>query len=408
MPTVTEGIVTGFSNLTTNKQNIVDAIDAVDRREIPFLAMLGWAMEADITKAVDSLKFPCIQAQHTWQSDSLVPSTAIITTNAHVSGSGTVKIGSGEAKYFVQDEVMVATSGNTTVHFRLTAIDTANDVLSVEIVSGSADAALPVGTTLYSMSRPALRGETYAFAGKATTLVSDTNFCQIFGAGKEGVISVDGTEQSTESWGIDSQLDYQTAKRLAELAIKLEQASLYGLRNTTYPTQNAQPAAMMGGLWYFMQTLSGGLSQNALGAQLSASENYLRTLMDQIWGEGGNPSVLMMNVFNRSQMSDLLTPYVRTDRGDRGVGVVVDEYTYSHGTVAVALNKWVHPQHVWLLSPEAIGIGPLTGNGNSRAFATEDLPKTGDFVQRAVIGEYTMEVHNRQQAHGLIKNLATS
>lgn len=114
----------------------------------------------------------------------------------------------------------------------------------------------------------------------------------------------------------------------------------------------------------------------------------------------------MMNLFNRRQMSDLLTPFVRSERTERVVGVVVNRYEYTHGEINIMLNKWTDASQLWILSPEYIGVGPLSANGNDRSFQVETLPKDGDYERRAVIGEYTAEIRNRAAAHALIRNLA--
>lgn len=408
MPTVVEGIINPYDATTQVKENIVDMIDAIDRREIPFLNLLGWALDGSAVRGVDSLKFPCTQAQHTWQNDELIPNTATLGA-AYASGNTTITLSGNVGAYFVEDEIIVASSGGNVTHWRILTVDTSpgtNDILTVEVLNG--DAAHINGTRIYSMGRPATRGEQYATEGKVTDITTDTNHTQIFGMGKEGVVSVSGTEQATESWGITDRLEYETAKKLQELAIRMEQAAQFGLRTAAIPTANDQPASRMGGLDYYLRVLSDGNVINANGDQLASNENHIKQMLDDVWDDGGNPSIFMMNTYQRRNFSDFLAPFVRTERTERIHGVVVNQYEYSHGTIGVALNKWTHADKIWVLSMEYIGIGPLKGNGNDRSFAVETLPKTGDYFRRAVGGEYTMEVRARARAHGLIHNLAVA
>ena len=400
MPTVTEGIVTGFNSLAQIKDNILDAIDAIDRREIPFLASLGWAMEGDVTKAVNSLKFPCTQPQHTWQNDVLVPNTTTMNA-AYASGAATIVVAAGTADYFIIDDEIIATSGNNTSHWRVTAIDLDTDTLSVINLGGDANHAN--GTRIYSSGRPSLRGEQYSTVGKTTTITTQTNFTQIFGGGKDGVVAVDGTDQSTEYWGISDQYAYQVTKRLAELAIKLEQAAMYGLRSATFPTSNSQPASRMGGLYYWIINQTGSNTSNANGTDLMANEGTLKGLLDTIWDAGGAPSLMMMNTFNRRKISDILAPFVQVPRSEHVMGIIVNQYEYSHGMLNVALNKWVHPQHVWVLSPEYLGVGPLAGNGRERSFMVEPMPKDGDYERTAIIGESNV---GSTISRGVVKNFS--
>ena len=87
MPTIREGIMNPFDGVGVYKENIVDALDAIDRREVPFLAMLGAGMQADITSVVNSLKFPCTQITHQWINDALIPNVGTLSV-AHASGDG--------------------------------------------------------------------------------------------------------------------------------------------------------------------------------------------------------------------------------------------------------------------------------------------------------------------------------
>ncbi len=117
---------------------------------------------------------------------------------------------------------------------------------------------------------------------------------------------------------------------------------------------------------------------------------------------------MLMNTFQRRQFSNFLIPFIRDERSQRTYGVLVDNYMYSHGTLNVALSKWMHTSMVMVLSPEYIGVGPLEANGENRAFTFEELPKDGDYRRGAIVGEYTSEIRNRNAAHGLLVNLATS
>lgn len=405
MPSVIESIINPYNGVATYRENVADAIDAIDRREVPLLKVLGWSLDAGASRGANSLKWPCTQALHQWQNDELIPNTGQLNA-AYASGSGSIALKSGESKYFVVDEVLVLVSGASTTHLRITAINTANDTLTVTALAG--DAAHAVNTRVYAMGRPATRGEPFATTGKVAAITADTNFTQIFGGGTEGVVAISETEQSTAAYGIEDQYEYQKMKKLAELVIRLEMAMAYGERSAAQATNNDQPATRMGGLFYFIARLTGGQVTDASAAALSTNEDLLRNALDGIWDQGGSPSLLLGNTFQRRQMSDFLRPFVRTDRTEGVYGVVVNEYEHSHGTLQVGLSKWIPAAHLWILSPEHLGIGPLNGNGNDRSFSVEELPKDGDYRRCAVVGEYVAEVRNRQRAHGLIHNLATS
>ena len=404
-PSVTDNIIEALHAVDNKKQNIVDAIDAIDRREIPFLNILGWGLEAGPSKGVNSLSFPCFQVEHTWQNDELIPSITSLL-DAYAAAAGSFRLQSGEAAYLISGETLAATSGNNTTIFQVDAVDTATDTVTVTVLRG--DAAHVAGTKLYSMGRPAPEGQPYATSGKVTAITSDTNHTQIFGGGRDGVVAVTGRRQAVMSYGIQNYLGYQESKRFTELVIRLEQSAMYQQRTATVPAAESAEATRMGGLHYFIVDQTGGIVKDANGLDIGTNEGILKDALDEIWGAGGSANLALMNTFQRRRFSDMLVPFVRTDRTERVNGVVVNEYEYSHGSIRVALSKWVHDSHIWLLNPEYIGIGPLQGNGVDRSFHVEEMPKTGDYEVRVISGEYVMEVRNRKRSHALIRNLPTS
>ena len=137
-------------------------------------------------------------------------------------------------------------------------------------------------------------------------------------------------------------------------------------------------------------------------------ESQIRSCLDDIWDAGGNQTLMMMGLYNRSVVSDYMVPFIRQDRSDRIFGNIVDQYLYSHGTVMVSLSKWIQPSHVFIVSPDQIRIGPLNGGVEDRSFHWEQLPKTGDYYQRVVLGEYTTEWFNHDKVHAIIENTATA
>jgi hypothetical protein len=406
MPGIVEGILNPYNATAQYKENISDMIDAIDRREVPFLNMLGWPLEGSATQGVNSLKYPCTQSVHQWISDGLIPNTSKLAA-AYVVGVNVLTVTTGEGVYFLPDDIVMATSGANTSTWRVLTVT--GDTLAVAPVAG--EAAHIATTDLYTMGRPAIRGEQFATTGRVTIQTTDVNYTQILGPGKEGIVAISGTEQATGAYGITDRMAYERAKVLTQLAIKLEQAAMYGER--FQQTTNDQPASRFGGFFYFVHRLSavagaanGSTVIDCGGSAFGSAETQLQNVLDNIWSAGGNPSVALMNLFNRRQFNSFLVPFVRTERTENRYGVVGDTYVYSHGDLQIALSKWIARQHIFCMSPEYIGIGPLNSNGVDRSFKTYELPKDGDYDREAIVGEFTMEVRNRSAAHGILLNLA--
>ena len=237
---------------------------------------------------------------------------------------------------------------------------------------------------------------------RTTDFGSTENYTQIY----EAVVRLTGTETSTERWGIAGDpFDYQMNKRLEELGIQLEKNAIYGRRNTSYPSTNST-ARRMGGLSEFIRNGTDTNVLDAAGADLD--EPMLNDLLEDIWEDGGKPDVIMVNMRQKRMMDSFLNPYVRVARDEGMAGILVGAYDSNVGTLDVVLNRWMLPGDLIILTREFIGIGPLEGNGNNRAFFTFDLPVDGDYKRAMIVGEYTMEVRNATKAHGWYHSLSTA
>ena len=398
--TVTTGIQAQGDGIATKRQNIVEAIDAMDPRDIPFLARKGWGTEAgSVMSGVDSLSKPCIDTTYTWQNDQLIPYKTTLSS-AYAAADGVLAVATDTGVYFrVGEHLMAATLGNATV-WEITGIN--GDSLSVTVLQG--DNAHATSTEVVSMGIPQIEGRTFNVNARWTPVGTDFNYTQIF----NDEVALTGTQQAVEYVGISSPMDRETMKTFAQLIIRLELAALQNNRSSA--PASPQVRATFGALDYFIRAFdSNGNVQDAAGVNLSSSgESILKDTLDEAYNRGGNPDVAMMGVFQRRQVNSFLVPFVRTERSENVAGVVVGQYEYTHGVLNILMNRYTRQQHVWALTMAMLGIGPLAGNGNDRSFGWEPLPKDGDYERRFVVGEYTACVRNRTRAHGLLYNLATS
>jgi hypothetical protein len=393
---VITGTRTSYVDRPSVKENIDDRLDFLTPTDLPLLSTVGFMKEAaGATAGANTLKFPCTQTRHTWLNDDLVPSVATLNSTYTASSSTSIDVGSGEgARFDVDDVVMI---GET--YFLVTAVST--DTLTISVLAG--DANHSSGEVVYLIGNA--RTESVlasSLQSRTTDFGSTENFTQIFAE----VVRISGTEAATERWGIAGDpYEYQLNKVLRELAIQLERDAIYGRRNTSYPSSNST-ARRMGGLAEFIRDTSGANVRDAGGADLD--EILLNRLLQDIWEDGGSPDIVMVGGRQKVMISGFLNPYVRVDRTETTAGVIVGTYVSDFGELQVVLNRWMKPDDLIILTSEYIGIGPLTGNGDSRAFAAEPLPKDGDRIQTLIVGEYTMEVRNNTKAHGWLKNLSTS
>ena len=411
MPTVkSETASTGSRNIYSNSSasgmtpmvtDISDVIDAIDPREIPLLSTLGFGQEAGAAAGADSLRFPCIQPQHSWLNDELIPSVSLVASSSGGPPVTSIVVTTGEGPYFdgtanAEDIIMVENG-----HYKITAVST--DTLTVAALDSTSPAAPAVGAAIYIIGNASREGILSTELTFEHTLTTQTdNYTQIF----SDYVSVSGSWQSTEQYGIDNPFDREVDKKIKENVIKLERAAHYGRRSSALPTSNATPFRRMGGLWHYIRNASGTNATDAGGGSLT--ESRLIDMLQDIWTDGGKPNTIWVGARQKRAINNFLVPFVQTTRTEGTAGVIVGRYESDFGDVKVVLDRYLKPDDVIVTTDEYLGIGPLKGNGKSRAFSIEDMPKRGDLTEAFIVGEYTMEVRNNQRAHGWLYNLATS
>ena len=395
------GMRTIFDSAYTQKQNVSDFIDAIDPRDIPLLSMLGMGTEAGTAVAgADSLAFPCINPTHTWQSDELIPSKATLTGADTSDPYTTVTVGTTAVNYFNIGD-LVELNGT---YGEISAVNTSGGSFTIVQADGSASlAANAVGDVVYNLGSLRLDGAAFTTVYSSTDLTSASNYTQIF----HDAVSVSGTSEATEKFGITNEFDREFAKKFQEVVIKLERAAHYGLANSL-PSDNTDLTNVrrMGGLFSYIRNDATANLQDASSAKLT--EKLLVDCLQDIWDDGGNPDTILVNATQKRVLSSFASPYVRTDRNENALGVIVGTYESEFGNLDIVLDRYVKPADLIIVQKEYLGIGALKGNGNDRSFFTTPVPVDGDRQIATITGEYTMEVRNATKAHGWIHSLSTT
>jgi hypothetical protein len=293
----------------------------------------------------------------------------------------------------------------------VTAINTSAGTLTIAVAAESEEGTPGAlgnnvsGQTIYNLGNLQADGSTFSNVYNSTALGSDSNYTQIF----HDAVSVSGTSESVEKFGITNEFDREFAKKFQELVIKLERAAHYGIRYAGDFTaaNTAVLARRMGGLYGFIKSSTSTANvDNAADAKLT--EKLLMDNLQDIWNDGGKPDTILVNATQKRVLSSFASPYVRTDRQESALGVVVGTYESEFGDLDIVLDRYVQPSDLIVLSREFIGIGALKGNGNDRSFFTTPVPVDGDRQTATITGEYTMEVRNADKAHGWIYGLSTT
>ena len=259
-----------------------------------------------------------------------------------------------------------------------------------------------------------------ADAGNATqaSTARMQNYTQI----SKKVIQISGTMEAVDKAGRASELAYQTAKKSAELKRDMETILT---RNQAASAGSDTEARVTGSLEAWLRTNTNRASGTTSGADptLSATtsgfpnaaatdagagdlrtftEALLKDVIQSVWTEGGDPSILMVGPTQKQKASTFTgiaaQRYMAPGDAPSTIIGAADIYVSDFGSVSIVPNRFQRDRSAFVLDPEYAAVGYL------RDFEIHDLAKTGDSDKREIIVEYGLEISN-EAAHGVIADI---
>ena len=223
------------------------------------------------------------------------------------------------------------------------------------------------------------------------------NFTQIMHRG----VHVTDTQEAVLHYGLRSEIAYQMAKKLKELAFDCEKAvieqdtkdpgSWTGVNNATATTPRR-----FGGLPYWI--ITNVLSNN--NAPRGLTFDLINNALEQTWNAGGKPSILLVSPRNKRVISTFTAGHTKYMNGNdtRKLTQMISVLETDFGTLQCMTDRFMPNDVVYGLSPEYIKKAFL------RNFKTADLPKINDMGRRMINGEWTVEMR-AEKAHFKIEDL---
>lgn len=244
-------------------------------------------------------------------------------------------------------------------------------------------------------------------AAESVASVRVGNYTQI--ASK--TVSVTGSNEAADAAGRASQMAYQLAKKGMELKRDMEK--------TLVGTDKAQVAGSAGTARELASVTSwlgtncsfgsGGDAPDGNGTDIGAAgtdrdftEALLTGVVEDCWVQGGTPSIIMCNAFQKAKITAFTGNATRyKDVGDKTIVNAVDVYVSDYGELAVVPNRFMLNETVLVLQPDMFSVDTY------RDFQTSDIAKTGDFESKQLLVEYTLASKN-EAASGAIRDLNVS
>lgn len=217
--------------------------------------------------------------------------------------------------------------------------------------------------------------------------------------------------------GRKSELSYQISKKGAELKRDIEfnvlanQAAVAG--STTAARKTAGLPAFIrtntskGGGSGADPTISSGVVNVARvdGTQRAMTEAMLKTVIQSIWTEGGNPKMVMCGSHVKTVISGFSgiagTRFNVTGAQPAKIIGAADIYVSDFGNVEIIPNRFSRARDAFVLDPDLCALAVL------RPINAVKLAKTGDAEKRMLITELALKV-DQQKGLGIVADLSTA
>lgn len=315
------------------------------------------------------------EVQYDWLEDSLLTPRGTTDAN-HILADGTLSLTAGEgANFQVDDLVRVKADSGDYIQFHVTAVNYTTDDLTVAVWSGT-DGAIASGALVEGVGTLPAEGSDPGEA-RATDRTRLHNFTQIFGPYP---VEMSETEQVVAKYGVASEWQHQTAKRLKEAVIACEHALLYGTRKNDTSAKRRS----MGGLDYWISAANGS-TVDSVTTDISgaAGETAVLTLQQGCYNNGGDPRLIATGPDQKPNISDWRKSDIRFQTSERKRGQIVTSFETDFNIVDVLMHRWIRSSDLFLFNSEQAEVCTLRGRG----WKWVNTAKTGDRDQAYVIAE---------------------
>jgi hypothetical protein len=358
-----------YADTTPHVRVIADAIKMIDPRDTPLLSLLG------LDSARSKFKIRGNGYKIELLEDALDPITSTLNNGTVDLTTTTLSFTVADASIFQVGHVVLVDLEYMVVR---TVSVTDNTIAVFSRSYGGTNATHHETAAIEIVGMARLEGADADY-GPIVDITAPYNYTGIF----QKAVKVTGSMQAIDQYGIADEKEYQAAKALPHLFRLMEKALFHGVR----AAGSATTPRSYGGLLTFLSTCS----VNAGGA---IAKSDVDNLMESIYGQGGNPKVLVCNHAVAQDLKNLLdsSSFVRVaqETGRLGLGPLQKVVT-QYGDLEIVMDRWCPVAKAFALDLESVGMYTL------RPFGWHDLAKTGDSEKIEVVGEFSFLMSLEQQ-----------
>ena len=367
--------LTTYSDTTPQKRMITDVISLIDPSDAPMIEALD-----GLDGASGKLRFQNAPEKVVeWLEDTLIGLTGSL--NGSITSTATT-ITALDGDNFQEGHILLIDSE----YMWVSSVNNATEVLTVTraFQGSSASHADAVAIAIVGMARlEGAESDDIAFTDRTT----GSNFTQIL----QMEVKVARTQNQILQYGISDEMAYQGDKVVPSQMRLLER---HFFTNTVAKAGSATTPRVMGGYQAFVST------NKVSGATLAQSQ-FENAVMSAYTAGGSGPWQAYCAPTNLQKVKNFYdsSNFLRVDRTEDTVGVVIERVLTPYGTVDLVLDRWAKTTEIPLIDPRHAGFVTLY------PFTQEMLAKGGDYDKSEVVGEFTLALR-QDKAHAILTNVS--
>jgi hypothetical protein len=224
------------------------------------------------------------------------------------------------------------------------------------------------------------------------------------------IVTVTGTLEAVDKAGMRSYLAYELSKAASEMKRDME-TGVTGLQIGNAGSNSVARMTAGMGAWIITNYMPGagtgakpimtGANGNGTpgtaavaGTTRAFTEALLKSAMQGVWTQGGEPKSAFMNASQKlafSAFAGIATRYRDVPAGKQAdiIGAA-DLYVGDFGTTAVVLDRFMPLSIVYVGDPEYVSLAYL------RPFKTEVMAKTADGEKRMILAEWGLRMKSEK------------
>jgi hypothetical protein len=344
--------------------------------------------------------------EHFWIEDSLnavsfTASSASSTTLAITAPAATTLV----ARILRTYAIVYPSTGEFRMQFASAPVTGGNTVT----MYGSTTWVATASTTWYVAAMPKA-DISAASSDIALARVRRRNFTQVF----ERAIEITQTRKGVAVYAVPDELKHQIQMRTYEVKREMNMSVIagYALASASNTYSPDSEVRTMAGLIQLIRDpdLDSDNDDNTV-TQVSGAltESVINALAEKVFNRGGLDSksnaVLVVPPYQQRVISAFEKDRIRRDPDERRAGYYITKFISDLGyDFPILVDRWMPADKVLMLDKSRVALMPLKGDN----WHTEKMAVTGRSEKWQISGQFTLELRNPDEAHGLLYDLSTS